>query len=328
MIGACLLLGAAAGVFLSGFVSAIETGSYVLNRVRLRVRSEQGDRSAQRLAGLMDRIEDVVITALLGNTLADYIATACVTLLLLHLAVSENLAELYATAILTPLILVVGGIVPKDWFQREADRLMYPLALPVEIGVRIARATGLVWLLRAVTQLLTRCVDPSHDADGDFLPRVHVQRLLHEGAARGGLSPVQRDIIDRVLNISHISVVQVMIPRPRAATVPIDISRGDFLRAARMAHFSRMPVWRGDPRQVVGIVNVYDVLIDQTERPIAEHVRPALYLRPAERVPAALLRLQQERAAMAIVRDGHGVCLGLLTVKDLVEEIVGELEVW
>jgi len=131
-----------------------------------------------------------------------------------------------------------------------------------------------------------------------------------------------------VMNVSNFRVADVMVPRQRAAIVPSEILRADVLRIARMAHFSRLPVYRDDPRRIVGILNVYHVLTDERQRPIAEYVQPATYVQAGETVPAALLRLQQARQVMGIVVDPAGNCLGLFTIKDLVEEIVGELAAW
>jgi putative hemolysin len=324
-----LIIGALIAIMLSALFSGAETGVYCLDRVRLGVRSEQKDRQARRLAALMERREDLVITTLLGTNVADYLLTVCVTALLLGVAVSGSLAEIYATAIVTPIILVFGGVIPKDWFQRQSDRLMYPLALPLKWCWRGACWIGVVWLLRTLTRRLLHGIDPLRaSAEKDLLPRVRVRRLLREGAVSGGLSPFQRDTIERVMNISSVRVADVMVARQRAAIVPSDIPGADVLRIARMAHFSRLPVYRDDPRRIVGILNVYHVLTDEHRRPIAEYVQPATYVQAGESVPAALLKLQQARQVMGIVVDPAGNCLGLFTIKDLVEEIVGELAAW
>jgi len=330
MIEAALLIGALAALGLSAFFSGTETGTYCLNRVRLNVRASQNDPQARRLIALMERPQELVITMLLGTNIADYLCTACVTALLLRLAVSEGLVELYATAIVTPLVLVFGGVLPKDWFQRESDRLMYPLAALLTWCRRVLAWTGVLWLLDRLARALVRGIDPLHAADqAELLPRARMRRLLSEGAASGGLSAFQKDTLERVLNISRVRLASVMVPRQRAAIVPINISRADLLRVARMAHFSRLPVYRDDPRRVVGIVNVYHVLMDERQdRPIAEYVQPVPALHAGETVPAALLKMQQARQVMAIVIDDAGHCLGLFTIKDLVEEIVGELAVW
>jgi len=324
-----LLVGTVIALTLSAFFSGTETGIYCVNRVRLNVRAGQNDARARRLTSLLERPQDLVITTLLGTNVADYLATVFVTALLLHFAISESFAEVYATAVVTPLILVFGGVIPKDWFQRESDRLMYPLASPLTWCRRVARWTGLLSLLGRLTHWLIRRIDPQHvGAEEDLLPRARLRRLLSEAAASGGLSAFQRDTLERVMNISRVRLVNVMVPRPRAVIVPIDISRTDLLRIARMAHFSRLPVYRDNPRRIVGIVNVYHVLTDDRERPTADYVQQATFLRATETVPAALLRMQQARQVMAIVTDQEGNCLGLFTMKDLVEEIVGDLEAW
>ena len=329
MITVLLLLGLLVSVGLSGYFSGSETGVYCLNHVRLRVASERGDLRARRLERMMRRPEDLVIATLLGTNIADYLATAFVTALFMGAAVSEHLVEIYATMVVTPLIFVFGGLVPKDWFRREANVLMMHLGSVTTMWLRFTRATGLVWLLRRVTKALVRWLDPGETAAGvELLPRARTLALLREGAARGGLTHLQRDLMERVLKLSDVRCGDVMIPRTRSAIVSEDIKREDFLRIARMAHFSRLPVYRGHQRHIVGVVNVYDVLTDRDSRPVAAHVRPPLTLPTQMRVPAALLRMQRAREAMAIVVDAAGHCVGVLTLKDLVEEIVGELEVW
>ncbi len=324
-----LVLGALVALGLSAFFSGTETGIYCLNRVRLSVRTEREHPGARRLTALMHRPQELIITTLVGTNVADYLATVCVTALVLHFAAARDLAEIYATAALTPLILVFGGVMPKDWFQRQADRLMYPLAFPLTCCRQAVRWTGVMWVLDRLTESMIRWIDPSGvAAETNLLPRARVHRLLSEGAVSGGLSPYQRDTLERVMNISRVRVANIMVPHQRAAIVPIDISRADLLRIARMAHFSRLPVYRDDPRRIVGIVNVYDVLTDEQEQPIADYVREVTALRAIETVPAALLKLQEARQVMAIVTDRAGNCLGLFTMKDLVEEIVGDLEAW
>lgn len=329
MITAFLLAGLAGAVVLSGFFSGSETGIYCLNPVRLRVASEQNRPGARRLATLMRKPEDLVITMLLGTNISDYLATAFTSALLLHAAVSDHLVEIYAALIITPLILVFGGIVPKDWFRRESNRLMCVLALPVSICHRLAWVTGLLGLLRGLTNTLVGWIDPRQaQADVKVLPRTRTLRLLREGAARGGLTGLQRDLIDRVVRISRTRVAQVMIRHERVALVPLDLPRADLLRIVRMAHFSRLPVHDGDPRRIVGIVNVYDVLTDPEQKPPRSHLQSTFRLPPGTSVSAALMQMQRARQTMAIVEDSQGKCLGILTIKDLVQEIIGDIEAW
>ena len=328
MITAILIAGAVLSVALSGLFSGTETGIYCLNRVRLRLHSEQGRRSARRIDALLQRPNDLIITVLIGTTIADYCASVCVAALLLR-AVTGRQAEIYTALIMTPVIFVFGNAIPKNWFQRGSDRFMYPLSWALERLCQAARLTGAVRILGTLTRLVLRMVDPSGAARReDVLPRAKTLRLLREGAARGGLTAAQSDMIERVMRLSEVRVGRVMIPRQRAAIIREDISRDDFLRIASMAHFSRFPMSRDGENRMRGVVNAYDVLADEQQCPVVEYARVTIELRPEEPVSAALVKMQDARQAMAIVVDPSGDCLGVLTIKDLVEEIVGDLAAW
>lgn len=328
MITTLLIAGAVLSVALSGLFSGTETGIYCLNRVRLRLHSEQGRPSARRVDALLRRPNDLIITVLIGTTIADYCASVCVAALLLR-AVTGRQAEIYTAMIMTPMIFVFGNAIPKNWFQRGSDRFMYPLSWILERIVQAARLTGAIWILGRLTRLVVRIVDPSGAARReDVLPRAITLHILREGAARRGLTAAQSDMIERVMRLSEVRVGRVMIPRQRAAIIREDISRDDFLRIASMAHFSRFPMSRGGETRMCGVVNAYDVLTDEQQRPVREYARATIELRPDEPVSAALVKMQNARQAMAIVVDRSGECLGVLTIKDLVEEIVGDLAAW
>lgn len=324
-----LIIGTVISLALSGLFSGVETGIYCLNRVRLRLRSEQRRPAALRVAALMERREDLIITMLIGTTLADYFASAFVAALLLHAAVAPTATEVYTTLIMTPLIFAFGNAIPKNCFQLNADGLMYPLAPLLLMFKRAAHFTGLLPVLRGLTHLVVRLASRGGGLDSEaVLPRVKTLRLLREGAVRGGLTAAQSEMIERVLRLSEVRVGRVMIPLRRAAVVPGEVTREDFLRIARMAHFSRFPVRGEREDQIVGVLNAYDVLADTRKRPLREHTREPLRLNVNEPVSSALLRMQSARRAMAIVVNRGGACVGVLTMKDLVEEIVGDLAAW
>ncbi len=321
-----LVMGAVFGLLASSFFSGAEMGVYSVNNVKLRVEAGHGSRAARRLLGLVRHYESLVITTLVGTNIADYVVTACITALALRAAGVAG-AELYATLIVTPAVLVFGNIIPKERFRRDNYALMTRFATPLSVFVWIVRLTGLEWLLTQLSRALVRWVDPSQLVnDRDLLPRARALKLLREGAERGGLTAFQRDAFDRIMQLSRTRVARVMVHRSRAASAPENISRDDFLRIARMAHFARLPVYRGDPRNVVGVVSVFDVLMDEQERPVADFVRPVLTLRLSEPATRALRRMQAEHQVMAVVVDSRGRCVGLLTIKDLLEEIIGAVE--
>ncbi len=328
MMIALLIIGAIIALIASAFFSGAETGAYSVNPVRMRVEGESGSHRAARLARLMERREDIVISTLVGTNISDYCATACVTALVLAYNSTATQAELITTAIVTPLVLVFGGVLPKDWFRREADRLMPLASGPLAVMVAIVRGIGLAAALQAFVRFLTRRLNPAGGDAAPLLPRAQTVALLEEGAVRGGLSAFQRETMERVMKLGAVRAQTIMTPLNRAAILPDTTTRADFLRVARMSHFSRLPIWHGAASNLIGVINVYDVLTDDSGRDVLEFLKPAVYIPPTLSAPAALLRLQQSHEAMAIVREENGACIGLLTMKDLVEEIVGELEDW
>lgn len=324
-----LVFGAVLGVLLSAYFSATETGLYSLNPVRVAVESEQNVRGARSLAKVLSREDELVTVTLVGANIAEYIHTACLAALFLRAAFTPSAAELYTTLIATPVILVFGAIIPKDYVRRHAESVMRLASSSLLAMGQALRWTGALWLLRQLTKALVRSIDPAHTGESQqILTRARMLRLLREGAAGGGLSPYQQDIIDRIMRLTHVTVTSVMIPRDRAATIPMDIRREDFLRIAQMAHFARYPVWENNRRNIRGIVAVIDVITDERPREVREYVREVVRLPSGISITGALLRLQEARQPMAVVIDRSGDCIGILTVKDLVEEIVGDLEVW
>lgn len=316
-------------VLAGGFYSGSEMGLYCLNRVRLRLRAERGEtRSAQSLLRIASRQQETVLGILLGTNLSNYLLTvATVALLAGTFNIQPNRVEFYAAAILSPLIFVIGDVVPKNWFQIEADRLMYKSASLLRASVVLFRATGILWLLHGMTRIGARLA--GHDEREDWHgPRAEVVGLLREGAAEGALTEEQARIVERVMNLSSIRVGSIMVPRQRVATAPIDASRRAFEQIVRGHNYSRMPVITRDRKTIVGIVNVYDVLADERGAGVKAWMQEPLTIRARDSAASALVHLQRARATMAVVTDPRRGFVGIVTLKDVVEEIFGELPAW
>lgn len=313
----------------SGFYSGSEMGLYCVNRIRCRLRAErERTRPARWLLGLTENQQETVLAILLGTNLANYLLTvAATTLLAQALAIPASQVDLYTAAILSPLIFVVGDVVPKNWFQLDADRLMYRAAPVLRGTVVLFRVTGLLWLLQLMTRFGARLT--GHDARDEWQgPRGEVAGLLREGAAEGALSEEQARIVERVMNLSAVRVGSIMIPRRHVATVPVTAGRDAFARMVRGHNHSRMPVMSRDRRKVIGIVNVYDVLADETGANLAAWMREVVTIGADQSAATALVQLRRSKATMAIVTDPRRGFVGIITLKDVVEQIFGQLPAW
>ena len=320
------------GVLVSALASGVETGLYRLNRIRLRLRADSGDRRARTLQNLLGDLRGQIIVCLVGANLGDYLATAMLTVLVTAAGWVESPTgvELVTTPIAAMILFVFGNVVPKSVFVAEADHWMYPLARPLKAAYVALRRTGVLPALSGLSNLVLRVLRRGEVAADPFHPRERLRAILREGAAEGVISGYQHELAGKVLGLREQLVHAVMIPIGRVAGAAVDIDREQFLAELRRHSFSRLPVWEGRRENVVGIVHIIDVLAAGEQLLDLKMLmnRDFVTVPPAMTVAQALLSLRKARAAIAVVRDDKGRAVGIITVKDLVEEVVGELAEW
>jgi CBS domain containing-hemolysin-like protein len=306
-------------MILSSLFSGAETGFYSVNRLRLRSRVAAGHRRARVLQRLLDQLGVTMMTTLVGNNVMLYAATALCTEML---APSRN-ADILATVIMTPVVLIFGEMIPKDVFHRKADVLMYPVAGPFDALRFLMRPA--TWLLQELTAAVTGGL--SRRRRTVMLSRGAVAEWIAEGRREGVLSDYQQALSANVMGLLNKRVRPAMIPLEKVQMIRSDL-RGDALRdALREAGHSRVLVYSGSRRNVLGILHTFDYIRAAADGPAAEDlVRPAMRIRPRDGVNETLVRLQRERQHLALAVNRNGRPVGIVTVKDLVEEIVGELQ--
>jgi len=315
---------ALAGLAGSATWSGLETGLYALNRVRLSVRRAEGDRAAERLAREVDNPERLLTTLLIANNVSNYLGSLGLAAVLQAAGLGDVGIIVLQAVVLTPMLLVFGESLPKDVFRVVADRVMYPFARVI-FGVRmLATVTGVLPLVLGFTKLAGRVLGGEGPA---ALPdaRAMMVQMLKEGGSVGGLSEEQMSMVDRALLFGRTTVRDEMVAWPLVRWVRLDWGRERVLRYMDGSPHSRFPVL--DKRgRVVGILPSIEAHVF-TERPLEELVRPPVMLSPRMSAREALQRLQEARAHIGIVEQ-HGRPIGLVTAKDMVEPLTGELAEW
>ena len=328
-----LYLVALAGMAISFLASAVETGSYRANRIRLRLRADAGDRRATAVLALLRDLRGLIVTILVTNNVANFIVTAALTTVVAQAAVtrSDLFVELVSTAIAAPLLFVFCELLPKNIFAFNPEDRLCRLAAATRAAYRALSYIGLVPALKGLTTLILRLARTTAAGGANpFNPRQRLRALVQESAADGIISGYQSELVEKVLALREQPVRKVMIPLAQAVSVPVHIGRDDFLALARRHAYTRLPVYEGARESIVGIVRTDDVLAAEGG-PLdlsAVMVRNVLSVPGDLAVSQAMFRMQRARAAMAIVRDARDRAVGIITVKDLVEEIVGELGAW
>ena len=311
----------------SALFSGMETGAYTINRVRLQVLADRGIRSAQSLRHMLDRPASLLATLLIGNNIANYLGTAGLAVLLEAMDLTDWQTILLNTVIVTPLLFVFGETLPKDTMAAHGDRLMPPLTPILATARRLFTWAGVVPLVQLFSAGVLRLLGQP-GGDITFPPRRRVEMLVREGVGLGLLSDEQSAIADRVLRLGTRTVRQEMVPWADVLRVRLDTPPEALWDLADRSSRSRFPVL-DDGGRVCGVIDVFDVLLHPRGQcpPIRELMQPAEIVSPDLPLRRALQQFQQHGNGLAVVLD-HGRPVGLVTTKDLVETITGELTSW
>lgn len=328
------LAAAGVGIVLSALFSGIESGIYVLSRIKLRLRSESGEPRARMLFNLLRNRRSLLGALLIGNNIANYLGTSAIAAFCsytLYWQLRDWQITIVVPLIIAPLLLLFGEILPKNIFRHYADRYTYKFARMLKWSCNLFTVCGLLPMVNALTWLLIRATSGrvGEESANLFHPRQQIGHLLAESRHEGTLTPYQSALVERVMNLHEVKLEQAMVPLGSVQAVPCDISRDDLLAAMRSHSFSRVPAFDGDPDNIVGIVNINEVMMtDRTDRPVSDFIYDTVRVSIDTTIVHAIFALQSARRAMGIVTDKAGRAVGAITIKDLVEEITGEIEEW
>jgi CBS domain containing-hemolysin-like protein len=317
------------GLYYSGFFSGSETGIYCLSRLRLHLGELEGDPQAVRLARILDDEPGALSVTLIGTNVMNYLTTSAVAFMFVELlGVPELDTELYTIVLMTPVVFVFGEVVPKNLFQRRADALMMRGSTQLAFFGALFRATGAIWCVTRLAAFVSNlALGKRAERHTTADPKRRMALLMQDALIGDVVGNAQSDLIDRVIRLAETPIHAIMVPWNRVATLPGTAGRRALLRLARRNRHARIPVHGKQRRQVMGLADV-DVLLQTPDwQTIDERLEPAMTLSPNETVAVAMRRMQSQRRHMAIVVDRGGLLLGLVTLRDLLQEIVGELTV-
>jgi putative hemolysin len=310
----------------SAFFSGTETGLYCVNRARLQLRVRQQDRRALRLSELVSDEGGTLTVTLIGVNVADFLFTnATAYLFSERLNFSAAEVEFYTVALVAPMVFVFCTVVPKNLFQMHADWFMLLSAGGLAAFGKLFRLTGFVWCLRRLADYANRwTIDPPPDL---LLvePKRKIASMLRDSLAHHETGTAQSGLIEQVLQLSEVSVQSVMVSASRITVLSGSCGRDDVARAARETMQSRLPVCGTNRRKILGVVNLDAALADEGWRTVAALVEPALRIGPYETVATALKLLQTSGQELAVVVDRSGQLLGIITLRILLDVILGAL---
>jgi len=311
-------------VVLQAFFVSAEVALSACDRTALRTRAASGTGNAARAERMLAVPQVTLATTLVGANLATLVAVLVLAIeLMLH-----KLSPLWAPLFVVPPLLVLGHLVPKTIVQAHADRIVDKIATPLRLASWILRP--LVIIVGGFAAALTRVTRT--DRKKAFVTRDELALLIESEpmSDKPEISADEREMIANVFELSEYKVSELMVPLSEVTALPEDTSVNEAAIEVADKQHSRMPIYRSRVDDVIGIVHIFDVLqaatAKSTAKTVAALAHPPIYVPGTMRASDLLVQLQTEQQHLAIVVDEYGGAVGIVTIEDLLEIIVGDIE--
>ncbi|MHB8054542.1 MAG: hemolysin family protein [Candidatus Aminicenantales bacterium] len=311
-------------ILLSAFFSSTETAFIAVKPHHLDYLEKKGAGGAGRVKKILARVDDFIGTVLVGNTLVNVAAASLATALVSSLVGNKNTAVLLATAGTTVILLIFGEINPKLYANRHPAR--WSMATSSVVRVLLTVFSPLVKILMFPSRLLFRSGARASATLSRARAEEEIQALLHSGIK--GLPENRRTMITEIVNLAARPVKEIIIPRPRIKAIEASSTREQILETVVAEGFSRYPVFRGRMDHIEGLIYAKDLfryLAADQPFELAAILRKPFFVPESAPVEKVLLQMQAKAVQMAFVVDEFGNMEGLVTIEDIVEEIVGEI---
>nr|WP_178115960.1 HlyC/CorC family transporter [Pseudomonas sp. MS19] len=308
----------------SAFFSSSETGILSLNRYRLRHRAKEGHRGAKRVTALLNRPDHLLGTILIGNNFVNILASSIATVLAIKLYGEAGIA--IATIGLTLALLIFGEITPKTLAALHPERVAYPFSMPLTILLKIfyPLVIALSWVSNHLLRLFG--VDPANQGT-DSLTTEELRSVVRESGHE--LPKNRQNMLLGILDLERVTVNDIMIPRNEVTGINLDDDLELLIQQLTNTTHTRLPVFRNDINQIEGVVHIRQIARLLTSNELTKEALLSACTEPyfvPESTPLStqLINFQKQKHRMGVVVDEYGDVLGVVTLEDILEEIVGD----
>ncbi|WP_410501596.1 hemolysin family protein [Exiguobacterium acetylicum] len=308
---------------LSAFFSSSETALASVNRLRLLHQSEAGDARASRVFRLLQRYEETLTSILIGNTLVNVGFVLFGGWWIMHFV--ETIAmQIFAFLLLFFLLLLFGELIPKSYAREHTERYVLLIGRPLRFFLLCFRP--LVFLLLRLRQLALRLMGA--DPKGPLVTEQELKALVDISQEEGIMGLAEAELVHQAVDFQHATVEDALTPRMDIQAIDIDARFEDILAEVQKGGYSRLPVYKDSIDHVIGVLSERDFLrayVKNGSVDIREWIRPVSFVVPQTRLMDLLPELKIKQSHMAVVLDEFGGTAGLITLEDILEEIVGEI---
>ena len=310
-------------IILSAFFSATETAFSSVNKTKLRVKVQDGHKGAKNALALAEDFDRVLSTILVGNNLVNItLSSLCLIIFSNILQNNTNLAATVSTAVTTVLVLIFGEITPKMIAKEKSEGASIILGYPIKFFMIILWPITFVFSgLKLLLQKMFKLESEEKITEEELLT------IVEEAQEDGALNESETQLISSSIEFDDVLVEDILVPRVGVIAVPLDMPM-DRIKALFLEHnFSRMPVYKGTIDAIVGMIHNIDFFaaLERGETNIKNAISPVAYATEHMKISTLLKNMQKQKVHMAIVVDEYGGTLGIATLEDILEELVGEI---
>lgn len=308
-------------IILSGFFSSAETALTTVNRVRMRALEEEGNKRAAKVNKILDNYSKMLSTILVGNNIVNLSASSLATTLALRI----NLAVGIATGILTLVILIYGEIMPKTWAMLNAERIS--LVYSGIIYVLMLVLTPVIFIIDKLANIFMKLLRIDPNKKVNTMTETELKTYVDVSHEDGVIESEEREMIYNVFDFSDALAKDIMIPRINMVTVNVNASYEKVMNIFRESMYTRLPVYEDDKDNIIGLINIKDFILSQDKETfqIRNILRDAHYTYEYKKIADLMYEIREKTTSVTFVLNEYGATVGMITLEDLLEEIVGEI---
>lgn len=318
-------------IILSGFFSSAETALMAVNKIKIRHMVEEGVKGAELVEKLISDTNELLGAILIGNNIVNIGASSLATVLAATLVKGtkfEDVGIAIATGVMTMLILIFGEITPKSLAKQNAEGVAIKISRPIAAVVFVCRP--FVWLFTKISSFFIKILGGDPDKAEPFITQEELKTLMDVGEEEGVLEGKEKEMIFNVFEFGDLQVKDIMAQRVDIIAESIDASYEEILNGIQEYQFSRIPVYEDNIDNIVGILYAKDLILlndeDKKNFDVKKLMREPYYTFEFKNIADLFTEMKRTRNHMAIVLDEYGGTVGIVTIEDLIEEIVGDIE--
>ncbi len=308
-------------IALSAFFSSAETAMTTVNKIKVRTLADNGDKRARTLQKVHEQWPKMLSAILIGNNIVNIAASALATTIAMRININVGVM----TMILTLVVLIFGEITPKNAATVYSEKVALNYASVILMLIRLL--TPLIWIINIISRFITWLLRLDLENGGESMTEGELRTIVDVSHEDGVIESEEKQMINNVFDFGDSLARDIMIPRIDVAEIDVNALYEDIKEIFIRERYTRLPVYKDDTDNIIGIVNMKDLLLIEDHRSfkIRDIMREAYFTYETKKTSDLMMEMRRESATMAIVLSEYGAAVGIVTMEDLLEEIVGEI---